>query len=72
MINTTVTITYECPYHDICTDNGLRCNSCIHSPRRSYYEPYTPYYPWDATTYPWFPQVTYTTSSSSHYMQEDE
>ena len=69
--NATVTFTYECPYRNICTDNGVKCNSCIHSPRRSYYEPYIPYYPWYPTPYPWSPTVTYTTSSTSYYTENN-
>jgi len=67
--NATVTFTYECPYRNICIDKDVKCNSCIHSPRRSYYEPYIPYYPWYPTPYPWFPTVTYTTSSTSYYVE---
>ena len=59
----TVTFTYECPYRNICTDNGNKCNSCVHSPNRSYYEPVTPYIPYNPFIPYWQPLVTYTCSS---------
>jgi len=67
--NCTITINYECPYRNICSDNGKKCESCRHNPKRSYYEPiepyipyipYVPYYPY----YPYYPYWTTTTSAS--------
>lgn len=54
----TITVTYDCPYRDKCTDNGIKCDSCRHSPKRSYYEPIPePYYPW--YPYPYYPTYPY-------------
>jgi len=78
--NDTVTLTQDCPYRKVCTDNGVRCDTCAYSPKRSYYIPVEPYYPWYPyipnqpyipwTFYPW--TVTYTIapdtqSSDTHY-----
>jgi hypothetical protein len=47
-----VHVHWECPYRSACSDNGVKCESCKHSPKHSYFEPYVP--------------VTYTTTST-HY-----
>jgi len=39
---TTKTFTYECPYRGVCSENSLKCETCKHSPKRSYYEPVEP------------------------------
>ncbi len=62
---TTVTVTYDCPYRNICSDNGMKCETCANSPRRSYYIPIEPYYPY-YTYYPYYQPTTitwYTTTS---------
>ena len=70
MGNTTsgTTIIYDCPYRNICSDNGKKCETCKNNPKRSYYEPvepyipYIPYYPY----YPyWYPTtITWSTSNA--------
>ena len=35
----TITFAYDCPYRGICSENGVKCETCKHSPKRSYYEP---------------------------------
>ncbi len=63
MLNTncTYTVTYDCPFRSICSDNGANCETCANNPKRSYYRPvkppyipyipYIPYYPyWQPTT----------------------
>ena len=68
----TVTITYDCPYRSICSDNGVRCESCANNPKRSYYIPVTPYIPY-VPYYPyWQPTIWYAnpsggTTCESHY-----
>jgi hypothetical protein len=60
----------DCPYRVNCVDNGVKCASCAHNPKRSYWEP-VPYYP----TYPYYPYpwtapiITYgpTVPMCSHY-----
>ena len=43
--------TTVCPYQHVCSDYGVRCGTCMHSPKRSYYQPQPwPYYD------PWYPQ----------------
>ena len=55
--NVTIKVTYDCPYRNICSDNGKKCETCRHNPKRSYYEsvePYYPYYPyWCHSTIAW-------------------
>jgi len=56
MENTTYTVTCDCPFRNICSDNGVKCETCTNNPKRSYYrpvEPYTPYYP--EPYYPYYP-----------------
>ncbi len=60
--NTTITITYDCPYRSICSDNGVKCETCANNPKRSYYKPveppyvpYIPYIPWQPS---WYPTIT--------------
>jgi hypothetical protein len=53
LTNATVTFTYECPYRNICSDNGKKCETCRHNPKRSYYEPVEPFYPWYPPYYPY-------------------
>ena len=80
--NTTITVTYDCPYRNICSDNGAKCETCGNNPKRSYYRPieppipyipYEPYYPY----YPYHPSSTgqpapiiwygTTSTTESHY-----
>jgi len=75
--NCTITINYECPYRNTCSDNGKKCESCRHNPKRSYYEPIEPYYPYipscpypyypyvPSCPYPYYPYWTTTTSESN-------
>ncbi len=69
-MNTTVTVTYDCPFRTMCSDNGTKCETCAYSPKRSYYRPVQlpisycyPYYPY------WQPWYTSSQSSTneSHY-----
>ena len=63
--NTTITVTYSCPFLNICSDKGLKCGTCANSPNRSYYKPIEPYVPspyWPPTTI-WYD----TTCHESHY-----
>ncbi len=66
--STIVTFNYECPYRNICSDNGKNCESCRHNPKRSYYEPVEPYIPYITyIPYPyiypnWYPTTIDTTS----------
>ncbi len=72
-------VTFDCPYRNVCTDNGVKCGSCRHELKRSYFEPipipdypvsYHPFYPLYPTT------VTYTnpsgtlTTASNHYEEK--
>ncbi len=66
--STTVTITYDCPFQGICSDNGVKCATCANNPKRSYYRPveppyipYVPYYPY------WQPTIWSGTTCGSHY-----
>ena len=68
--STTATTDYlyvypDCPFRNVCSDNGKKCETCKHNPKRSCYEPlepyipyipYAPYYP-----YPYYPYYTTTT-----------
>jgi len=50
-----------CPYINVCSDHGARCDSCGHS-KKSYwtprpYEPYIPYIPY--VSYSWGPWTIY-------------
>jgi len=52
----------DCPFRNVCSDNGKKCETCRHNPRRSYYEPVEPYYPWSPypwSPYPWYPYYPY-------------
>lgn len=60
--NTTVTVTYDCPYRNICSDNGVKCETCANNPKRSYYRPIEPYVPYWS---PWQPTIWYSTASQS-------
>lgn len=42
---------YDCAF-PTCSDRGMKCASCVHNPRRSYYEPYRPY-----PSFLYYPQV---------------
>ena len=53
--NVTIKVTYDCPYRNICSDNGKKCGTCRHNPRRSYYESVEPHYPY----YPYYPYPYY-------------
>ncbi len=69
--NTTITVTYSCPFQNICSDNGLKCGTCANNPNRSYYkpiEPYIPYIPYVPSPY-WPPTTIWydTTRHESHY-----
>jgi hypothetical protein len=45
---------YDCPYRRRCSDEGVRCDSCYHSSKKSYYIPEpVPYVPYP--TSPWYP-----------------
>ena len=66
--------TVECPYKDRCTDAGVKCATCFHNPKRSYYEPLEPtllpepYYP----RYPFYPYDPYyptTTGDCNRYIK---
>jgi len=65
------TIALECPYKDRCTDAGVKCATCIHNPKRSYYEPLEPtllpepYYP----RYPFYPYYPTTTGDCNRYIK---
>jgi len=57
------TIALECPYKDKCTDAGVKCATCVHNPKRSYYRPAKPtipeyyipvYYPEPYYIYPYY------------------
>lgn len=71
--NSTSTVTYECPYRNICSDNGRKCETCRHNPKRSYYEPVEPYIPYIPYSYPysypypyWYPTtICYGTTTST-------
>uniref|UniRef100_A0A6M3JJ21 Uncharacterized protein n=1 Tax=viral metagenome TaxID=1070528 RepID=A0A6M3JJ21_9ZZZZ len=75
---TTTTVTYDCPYRNVCSDNGVECETCDNNPKRSYYKPieppYIPYIPWEPY-YPWWlpPTIWWTTSggNESHYQVRD-
>ena len=68
---TTITYNYDCPYRNICSDNGKKCETCRHNPKRSYYEPVESYYipyPYYPYWYPW--TITWDTNlamDTSHY-----
>lgn len=74
--NCTVTITYDCPYRSICSDNGAKCETCANNPKRSYYRPvepcipyipYVPYYPyWQPTTI-WYGTTCQASTTESYY-----
>ena len=54
--STTTTSNYvyvypDCPYRNVCSDNGKKCEACRYNPKRSYYEPVEPCIPW----YPYYP-----------------
>ena len=53
----TITINGDCPYRSICSDYGIKCETCRHNPKRSYYEPVESYYPYIPYTpfYPYYP-----------------
>ena len=69
----------DCPYRSVCTDNGVKCCTCVNEPHRSYYVPYTPpYSPWIQPCVPWYPYpitITYgattTTSGSTYYKAKE-
>jgi len=78
--STTTTSNYlyvypDCPFRNVCSDNGKKCKSCRNNPMRSYYEPVEPYYPYIPYVpyypyYPyWQPTTWYSTTSAteSHY-----
>ncbi len=76
--NTTITVTYDCPFRNLCSDNEAKCATCANNPKRSYYRPVEPYYPiypiypYPYPYYPYYPpyQIWYTTSGisiESHY-----
>jgi len=74
--NCTITLTYDCPYRSICSDNGKKCETCRHNPKRSYYEPVEPYIPYIPYVpyYPYYPYWGTTTISSdttgeTHYQE---
>ena len=52
------TIALECPYKDRCTDAGIKCATCIHNPKRSYYKPIEPIIP-DYYIPDYYPQPYY-------------
>ena len=54
---TTAIITFDCPFRSICSDNGVKCETCANNPKRSYYRPVEPsYYP---PIYPYYPYYPY-------------
>ncbi len=56
MAETTITITYDCPFRGICSDNGVKCGICANNPQRSYYRPIEPpYYPYPTYPTPYYP-----------------
>ncbi len=60
---TTFTVTYDCPYRKVCSDNGVKCETCANNPKRSYYRPIEPYY-----SYPYWYTTPYGVSTTeSHY-----
>ena len=55
---------YDCPFRNVCSDNGKKCEFCKHNPKRSYYElaePYYPYIPYIPCYPPYYPYWTTTT-----------
>lgn len=65
-VNFTFTVTYcACPYRNRCSDNGKKCDSCVHNPKRSYFEPIVPYVPYiPYSPSPYWP-YWYTTSNNT-------
>ena len=62
--------TVECPYKDRCTDAGVKCATCFHNPKRSYYrpigaDPYQPYSPYLYSSYPRSPDITWITTTAT-------
>ena len=35
----TATYIYDCPYRGVCSENGVKCETCKQNQKRSYYEP---------------------------------
>ncbi len=75
--NCTYTVTYDCPFWSICSDNGAKCETCANNPKRSYYRPveppyvpYIPYYP-NYPIYPTYPTwshwIATCNTTESHY-----
>ncbi len=71
--NCTVTLTYDCPYRNICSDNGAKCTTCANNPKRSYYrpvEPYIPYIPYYPNWQPgniWYDTTCQKSTGETHY-----
>jgi len=66
----TTTITCDCPYRNVCSDNGKKCETCRHNPRRSYYEPVEHYYPYHYHPYHYYPWIiTWDINNNTSYYQ---
>jgi len=63
----------DCPFRNVCSDNGKKCESCNHNPQRSYYEPvqpyipYIPYVPYYPYYYPYWTTTTTCANDTTHY-----
>ncbi len=78
MVTSYTVVCGDCPYRNICSDNGKKCESCARNPKRSYYEPVVPYVPYIPDTYIpyspstywpyWYPTFTTDAGNLFHYI----